>query len=184
MCLGVTACGGNSSAKSDKSNSDSSSSSEKIGMHQIAGVTAKGKLGEKPTISFNTPMTVSDGSYVVLQKGDGDVIEEGDRVCAQGIALNVKDGTELMDTWTKNTPDCSLKVDSKTLSSTYYNQIKGAKINTTIGFGVNAQDSSGYSYILAMTFVSKSKDLEKATGEEVKDVPANLPPKTASRPST
>ena len=144
-------------------------------------MTAKGKLGEKPTISFNTPMTVSDGSYVVLQKGDGDVIEEGDRVCAQGIALNVKDGTELMDTWTKNTPDCSLKVDSKTLSSTYYNQIKGAKINTTIGFGVNAQDSSGYSYILAMTFVSKSKDLEKATGEEVKDVPANLPKVTRAK---
>ena len=132
-------------------------------------------------------MTVSDGSYVVLQKGDGDVIEEGDRVCAQGIALNVKDGTELMDTWTKNTPDCSLKVDSKTLSSTYYNQIKGAKINTTIGFGVNAQDSSGYSYILAMTFVSKSKDLEKATGEEVKDVLANLPKVTRAKngePST
>ena len=144
-------------------------------------MTAKGKLGEKPTISFNTPMTVSDGSYVELQKGDGDVIEEGDRVCAQGIALNVKDGTELMDTWTKNTPDCSLKVDSKTLSSTYYNQIKGAKINTTIGFGVNAQDSSGYSYILAMTFVSKSKDLEKATGEEVKDVPANLPKVTRAK---
>ena len=127
-----------------------------------AGVTAKGKLGEKPTISFKAPMTVSDGSYVVLQKGDGDTIEEGDRVCAQGIALNVKDGTELMDTWTKNTPDCSLLVDSSTLSSTYYDQIKGAKLNTTIGFGVNAEDSSGYSYILAMTFVSKSKDLKKS----------------------
>ncbi len=144
-------------------------------------MTATGKLGEKPTISFNTPMTVSDGSYVVLQKGDGETIEEGDRVCAQGIALNVKDGTELMDTWTKNTPDCSLKVDSSTLSSTYYNQIKGAKINTTIGFGVNDNDSSGYSYILAMTFVSKSKDLEKATGEEVKDVPANLPKVTRAK---
>ena len=70
MCLGVTACGGNSSAKSDKSNSDSSSSSEKIGMHQIAGVTAKGELGKKPTVSFKTPMTVEDNSYVVLQKGD------------------------------------------------------------------------------------------------------------------
>ena len=54
MCLGVTACGGNSSAKPDKSNSDSSSSSEKIGMHQIAGVTAKGELGKKPTVSFKT----------------------------------------------------------------------------------------------------------------------------------
>lgn len=72
-------------------------------------------------------------------------------------------------------------MDSKTLSSTYYNQIKGTKINTTIGFGVNAQDSSGYSYILAMTFVSKSKDLEKATGEEVKDVPANLPKVTRAK---
>lgn len=175
MCVSLAAC----SSSSSDSKSSSSDSSDKKG--QIAGVTAKGKLGEKPTISFNTPMTVSDGSYVVLQKGDGDVIEEGDRVCAQGIALNVKDGTELMDTWTKNTPDCSLKVDSKTLSSTYYNQIKGAKINTTIGFGVNAQDSSGYSYILAMTFVSKSKDLKKATGEEVKDVPANLPKVTRAK---
>ena len=92
MCVSLAAC--SSSSSDSKSSSDSS---DKKG--QIAGVTAKGKLGEKPTISFNTPMTVSDGSYVVLQKGDGDVIEEGARVCAQGIALNVKDGTELMATW-------------------------------------------------------------------------------------
>ena len=85
MCLGVTACGGNSSAKSDKSNSDSSSSSEKIGMHQIAGVTAKGELGKKPTVSFKTPMTVEDNSYVVLQKGDGAQIEDGVRSPAAGI---------------------------------------------------------------------------------------------------
>lgn len=181
MCVSLAACSSssNSSDSSDSKNSNDSSASSSA--KQIAGVTATGKLGEKPTISFNTPMTVSDGSYVVLQKGDGETIEEGDRVCAQGIALNVKDGTELMDTWTKNTPDCSLVVSSSKLSSTYYDQIKGAKINTTIGFGVNDNDSSGYSYILAMTFVSKSKDLEKATGEEVKDVPANLPKVTRAK---
>ncbi|MBT1174009.1 FKBP-type peptidyl-prolyl cis-trans isomerase [Bifidobacterium sp. LC6] len=172
MCVSLAAC--SSSSSSDSKNSSKSSA------NQIAGVTAKGKLGEKPTISFNAPMTVSDGSYVVLQQGNGDTIEDGDRVCAQGIALNAKDGTELMDTWTKNTPDCSIKVDSSTLSSTYYNQIKGAKINTTIAFGVN-DTSSSYSYIMAMTFVSKSKDLEKATGEEVKDVPANLPKVTRAK---
>lgn len=176
MCISLAGCSNSSDSKSDSSKSSSSKTA-----NQIAGVTAKGKLGEKPTISFKVPMTVSDGSYVVLQKGDGDTIEEGDRVCAQGIALNVKDGTELMDTWTKNTPDCSLLVDSSTLSSTYYDQIKGAKLNTTIGFGVNAEDSSGYSYILAMTFVSKSKDLKKATGEEVKDVPSNLPKVTRAK---
>ena len=69
MCLGVTACGGNSSAKSDKSNSDSSSSSEKIGMHQIAGVTAKGELGKKPTVSFKTPMMWSLGFIFMFTVG-------------------------------------------------------------------------------------------------------------------
>ncbi|KAA8828480.1 FKBP-type peptidyl-prolyl cis-trans isomerase [Bifidobacterium myosotis] len=179
MCVTLAACSSSSSSDSSKSSSSSSSSSDD--KNQIAGVTATGKLGEKPTISFKTPMTVSDGSYVVLQEGDGDVIQDGDRVCAQGIALNVKDGTELMDTWTKNTPDCSLVVSSSKLSSTYYDQIKGAKLNTTIGFGVNDQNTSGYSYIMAMTFVSKSKDLEKATGEEVTDVPANLPKVTRDK---
>ncbi|OZG61595.1 peptidylprolyl isomerase [Bifidobacterium myosotis] len=179
MCVTLAACSSSSSSDSSKSSSSSSSSSDS--KNQIAGVTATGKLGEKPTISFKTPMTVSDGSYVVLQEGDGDVIQDGDRVCAQGIALNVKDGTELMDTWTKNTPDCSLVVSSSKLSSTYYDQIKGAKLNTTIGFGVNDQNTSGYSYIMAMTFVSKSKDLEKATGEEVTDVPVNLPKVTRDK---
>ena len=141
----------------------------------MAGVTATGKLGSKPTISFNAPMTVSDGSYAVLQKGDGATIEDGDRVCAQGIALNAKDGTSLFDTWKDNTPDCSIKVSSSTLVSPYYEQIKGAKLNTTIAFGVNDENSSGYSYIMAMTLVSKSKDLEKATGERITDIPADLP---------
>lgn len=150
MCLGVTACGGNSSAKSDKSNSDSSSSSEKIGMHQIAGVTAKGELGKKPTVSFKTPMTVEDNSYVVLQKGDGAQIEDGDRVCSQGIAISVKDGSELASTWEKNTPDCSTVVTSDTsqMTENYYKIFKSLKLNSTVAFGVNDSNSSGTSYLM------------------------------------
>ena len=177
MCLGVTACGGNSSAKSDKSNSDSSSSSEKIGMHQIAGVTAKGELGKKPTVSFKTPMTVEDNSYVVLQKGDGAQIEDGDRVCSQGIAISVKDGSELASTWEKNTPDCSTVVTSDTsqMTENYYKIFKSLKLNSTVAFGVNDSNSSGTSYLMVLTLVSKSKDLKKATGEKVAGVPADLP---------
>lgn len=181
ICLGVTACGGNSSAKSDKSNSDSSSSSEKIGMHQIAGVTAKGELGKKPTVSFKTPMTVEDNSYVVLQKGDGAQIEDGDRVCSQGIAISVKDGTELASSWEKNTPDCSLVLEKGTVSDAYYELLKGRKLNTTIAYGVNDSNSSGTSYIMALTYVSKSKDLTKATGDEVTDIPSDLPKVTRAK---
>ena len=181
MCLGVTACGGNSSAKSDKSNSDSSSSSEKIGMHQIAGVTAKGELGKKPTVSFKTPMTVEDNSYVVLQKGDGAQIEDGDRVCSQGIAISVKDGSELASTWEKNTPDCSTVVTSDTsqMTENYYKIFKSLKLNSTVAFGVNDSNSSGTSYLMVLTLVSKSK--EKATGEKVADIPADLPKVTLAK---
>ena len=168
MCLGVTACGGNSSAKSDKSNSDSSSSSEKIGMHQIAGVTAKGELGKKPTVSFKTPMTVEDNSYVVLQKGDGAQIEDGDRVCSQGIAISVKDGSELAS-------------DTSQMTENYYKIFKSLKLNSTVAFGVNDSNSSGTSYLMVLTLVSKSKDLKKATGEKVADIPADLPKVTLAK---
>ncbi len=49
-------------------------------------------------------MTVEDNSYVVLQKGDGDQIEDSDRVCSQGIAISVKDGSELASTWRRTPP--------------------------------------------------------------------------------
>ena len=59
-------------------------------MHQIAGVTATGELGKKPTVAFKTPMTVENNSYAILQKGDGAVI---DGLGPNGIAARVVDVT-------------------------------------------------------------------------------------------
>ncbi len=180
MCLSTAACGSDSSSDSD---SDSSSSSSSTKMNQIAGVTATGKLGEKPTISFKTPMTVENNSYAVLQEGDGDQLEDGDRVCSQGIAYNVKDGSELMSTWEDNTPDCSTVISSDTdeMNAEYYELFTKQKINSTIAIGVNDSSSSGSSYLMVFTFVSKSKDLTKAEGTKVLDVPADLPKVTLDK---
>lgn len=187
--LALAGCGGSSSsaststesASSTESGSSSSSSSSTSTMSQLAGITATGKPGKKPTISFHTPMTVQNNTYAVLQKGDGATIQPGDRVCSQGIAINAKDGSELMNTWTKNTPDCSLVVDSSSTTDAYYKIFKGAKINSTIAFGVNDSNSSGTSYILAMTLVSKTKALTRATGTTVKDIPSDLPKVTLAK---
>ncbi len=180
MCLSTAACSSDSSSDSD---SDSSSSSSSTKMNQIAGVTATGKLGEKPTISFKTPMTVENNSYAVLQEGDGDQLEDGDRVCSQGIAYNVKDGSELMSTWEDNTPDCSTVISSDTdeMNAEYYELFTKQKINSTIAIGVNDSSSSGSSYLMVFTFVSKSKDLTKAEGTKVLDVPADLPKVTLDK---
>ena len=47
----------------------------------------------------------------MLQEGNGATIADGDRLCSQGIAISVKDGTELASSWEKNTPDCSLVLE-------------------------------------------------------------------------
>ena len=160
MCLGFAACGSSDTKSDTSSDSSSSSSSSKSSskMNQIAGVTATGKPGEKPAVSFKTPMTVEDNSYVVLQKGNGDQIEDGDRICTQGIAINVKDGSELASTWENNTPDCSTVVTSNTsqMTKNYYNIFKDQKLNATLAFGVNDSNSAGTSYLMVLTIVSKS----------------------------
>ncbi|MDF7663324.1 FKBP-type peptidyl-prolyl cis-trans isomerase [Bifidobacterium sp. ESL0763] len=163
LSVGLAACG---------SSNDSSASSDDT---QMAGVTASGQLGKKPKISFHTPMQVVNNSYAVLQKGDGATIGDGDRVCTQGVSLNAKDGSEMMSTWEKGTPDCSIVINKKSLNSMYYNLLKGQKINTTVAFGVNDGNKSSTSYIMALTLVSKSKADMRAKGEKVADVPADLP---------
>lgn len=175
LCLTLAACGGSSNT-SDNASESSTSSDKNTSSKQIAGVTATGELGKKPSIALaHTPMTVEDGAYAILQKGDGDTVEADDRVCVQGIAINVKDGSELMDTWENNTPDCAWDLTSSSINETYKKLIVGQKLNTTVAIGVNDSNSSGTSYIMALTLVSKSKDLAKATGTEVTDVPAELP---------
>ena len=46
---------------------------------------------------------------------------------------------------------------------------------------VNGSNSSGTSYLMVLTLVSKSKDLKKATGEKVADIPADLPKVTLAK---
>lgn len=182
MAVALTACSNGSDSSGSDAKNTSSSSSSSVDMDQIAGIRATGKLGQKPNISFKTPMTVQNNTYAVLQKGDGATVEKGDRVCAQGIAINVKDGSELMSTWEKNTPECSILLSASNLKQIEpYNAIVGQKLNASIAFGVNDSNSSGTSYILVYTLVSKSKDLTRATGDKVTDVPTNLPKVTLGK---
>ena len=168
LCTAMAACS-DSSASSDSSSSSSVGSTD-----QLAGITATGDLGKEPTISFHTPMTVEDGASAVLQEGDGAVIKEGDLVCFQGKALQAKDGSELMNTWTNNTPSCT-PMTKDTTNSTYYNLIIGKKVNTTIAFGVNDNNTSGTSYIMVLTLISTGTVPTRAEGTAVTDIPSDLP---------
>lgn len=162
LCCGLAACG---DTDSDDSLLDD--------VNQLTGITAEGELGEKPEISLHTPMTVEDGAYLVLQEGDGDQIEVGDRVCLQTIAIDPSSGSELMSTWEDDTPDCSTKITQDGIDSyPIYELISQQKVNASFALGQNDGDTS---YIWVVTIVSKSRDLTRAEGEEVTDIPDDLP---------
>ena len=67
------------------------------------------------------------------------------------------------------------------MTENYYKIFKSLKLNSTVAFGVNDSNSSGTSYLMVLTLVSKSKDLKKATGEKVAGVPADLPKVTLAK---
>ena len=82
-------------------------------MKKIAGITATGTLGEKPEGLLQGTEDPSNNNRLcrAAGKGNGATIADGDRLCSQGIAISVKDGTELASSWEKNTPDCSLVLE-------------------------------------------------------------------------
>lgn len=165
LCLGLSACSG----KSDR---------DAHAGDTMQGVSASGKLGSKPDVSFKTPFKVENQAHQVIQEGNGEVIRDGDRVCTRSLALDAKTGKVISSTWNKSGPDCSLEISKKSIPA-YYDTFKGLKVNSTVAVGIDESGSGSSqatdSYIMALTFVSRSKDLTRAQGQKVTDLPNDLP---------
>lgn len=167
LCVGLASCGSNQEGQADPA-------AQKAGLTLLNGISASGDLGKKPKVTFDTPLTVKDKSYAILQHGNGAIVKEGDRVCAQGIVFSAKDGKELMNTWKNNQADCSMVIAKGSTNPMYYALLHGKKLNTTIAFGIPGQGKIP-PYLMVMTLISAKKSITRATGTEVKNIPATLP---------
>ena len=165
LCLGLSACGGKSDGGGHSGDT-------------MQGVSASGKLGSKPDISFKTPFKVENQTHQVIQEGNGEVIRDGDRVCTRSLALDAKTGKVINSTWDKSSPECSIVISKKSIPA-YYDTFKGLKVNSTVAVGIDESGSGSSkateSYIMALTFVSRSKNLTRAQGQKVTDLPSDLP---------
>ena len=166
LFFGLSACGGKSDGGGHPDDT-------------MQGVSASGKLGSKPDISFKTPFKVENQTHQVIQKGDGEVIRDGDRVCTRSLALDAKTGKVINSTWDKSSPECSIVISKKSIPA-YYDTFKGLKVNSTVAVGIDESGSGSSSqatssYIMALTFVSRSKNLTRAQGQKVTDLPSDLP---------
>ena len=139
-------------------------------------------------------MDIKQSSYAVVIKGTGQQVEAGDRVCTQDIVYNARTGEVIDSTWEKNTPVCTLDLNSQ-VKPEYAKIFEAQKVGATIVFGIpgtgtpdsstssnaaNAANSSD-SYLSALTIVSVSRDLTRATGTAVANIPAGLPKVTLAK---
>lgn len=139
LSLGASACG------SKKSSNTTSSPTASTSFTHMDGITATGNLGEKPAISFDSlPYSVHNDSYAILQTGDGDTVQDGQRICLQNMFVNTDDGSVLSSSWDSDPKDCATITSSQTPSD-YYGLLVGQKVHTTIAIGYNLDESSSSS---------------------------------------
>lgn len=138
LSLGASACG-------SKQASTTSSPTASTSFTHMDGITATGNLGEQPTVSFDSlPYTVHNNSYAILQTGDGDTVQDGQRICLQNMLVNTDDGSVLSSSWGSDPVNCATITQSQTPSD-YYGLIVGQKVHTTIAIGYNLDETSSSS---------------------------------------
>lgn len=138
LSLGASACG-------SKQASTTSSPTASTSLTHMDGITAIGNLGEQPTVSFDSlPYTVHNNSYAILQTGDGDTVQDGQRICLQNMFVNTDDGSVLSSSWGSDPVDCATITQSQTPSD-YYGLLVGQKVHTTIAIGYNLDETSSSS---------------------------------------
>lgn len=138
LSLGASACG-------SKQASTTSSPTASTSLTHMDGITATGNLGEQPTVSFDSlPYTVHNNSYAILQTGDGDTVQDGQRICLQNMFVNTDDGSVLSSSWGSDPVDCATITQSQTPSD-YYGLLVGQKVHTTIAIGYNLDETSSSS---------------------------------------
>jgi len=87
--------------RSDSSSKDSSETTTSVPVKtkSLDGVKVEGAFGEKPTITFKPAYVGSEESFKVLSEGDGPVVEDGQRVTLNYLAVSGADGSELDSTY-------------------------------------------------------------------------------------
>ena len=156
LSLGASACG-------SKQASTTSSPTASTSLTHMDGITATGNLGEQPTVSFDSlPYTVHNNSYAILQTGDGDTVQDGQRICLQNMFVNTDDGSVLSSSWGSDPVDCATITQSQTPSD-YYGLLVGQKVHTTIAIGYNLDETSSASSDSAATATNSAQRLADAS---------------------
>ena len=166
-----------------------SSSSSTDGSTKLSDVKVSGSFGEKPTITFKQKFVGKDMEGVVVSKGSGPAVQEGQRIKVDYLAVSGDDGSELESTY--GVKQESLTVSKSQLPDALYNVIVGTPVGSRVVITSDGTQAGGPWIIVAVDIVSATTLPTSASGRAVTppgDVPAvtveNGVPKVATPSGT
>ncbi len=118
--------------RSDSSSKDSSQTTTSVPVKtkSLDGVKVEGAFGEKPTITFKPAYVGSEESFKVLSEGDGPVVEDGQRVTLNYLAVSGADGSELDSTYGQ-APQ-AITASKNSLTEVLANALVGQHVGTRV----------------------------------------------------
>lgn len=93
-------------------------------------VTVSGEPGQKPTVTFNPAFVGTEETFRVISEGDGPVVEDGQRVSLDYVAISGADGSELDSTYGQATQ--AVTASSKSLTPALANALIGQKVGSRV----------------------------------------------------
>jgi peptidylprolyl isomerase len=166
LLAGCASSGGDSGPKSS---GDASSS--------LDDVTVTGAKDAKPTITFTAPFSVTKTEKKVLDKGDGPVVQTGQRISVDYLGVNGQDDKEFDTSYGKGVASFVMNADQvlKGFHDGLVGQTVGSRVLLAIppedGYGVQGVPSAGIGPTDTLVFVVTIKDakavLTRATGAPV-----------------
>lgn len=171
VILGLAACGGDSASPSPSLTADSGLGSD-ADRAALASITWGADADGLPLLTFDVPLSLTEGASRLVKAGDGDEIAGGDLVTFHYTITNGVDGSISASTYADGIGAQSVVLTEAELDPVFYDALVGQKVGAQIIYANLSTDPSGLTAdlvpILAAISISKvSTPLARAEGTAV-----------------
>jgi FKBP-type peptidyl-prolyl cis-trans isomerase len=169
MALLLAACGSDGDeASTDPTGVDGSTTTTVVNTDSLADVEISTDLSAAPTVTFDPSFALTEAASEVVVAGDGEPVQEGQRVTLDYVAISGATGEELQSTWGAQTE--SINVDAN-LAPT----IRDVLVGQPIGSRVATANNDGVEWVILVMDIRDSVNVPSSAEGEAVTPPEGLP---------
>ncbi|RBP64700.1 peptidylprolyl isomerase [Brevibacterium sanguinis] len=164
----LSACGQDDSAESTPS-APPSVSAEDAKSTSLDDVSVEGAFGEKPTVTFESPLVVEGSASKVVSEGDGAKVAEGEQVSAQMTLVSGTTGEVIESSYDSKAP-AGFPMDSSQISQDLYDALIDVPVGSRVVMSLNGSAQQGQpeqTLVYVIDVEDTSRPLTRAEGEKL-----------------